>query len=187
MTAIPWTLFDEYTNRGDVLNRDGSSATAVGMLFLPRDAELMDAAMRDIESIFESHNFLVQAWRPVPLDSSVLGTLSEQFVPSIRQVVVQSKRDSAPSDTAKDFDKLLYNIRREIQGGFRRKHCEYSYVCSLSSKTIVYKGMLRSCDLGVFYRDLQDPRYSSPFALYHRRFSTNTVPKWFQCALCVLR
>ena len=179
MTAIPWTLFDEYTNRGDVLNRDGSSATAVGMLFLPRDAELMDAAMRDIESIFESHNFLVQAWRPVPLDSSVLGTLSEQFVPSIRQVVVQSKRDSAPSDTAKDFDKLLYNIRREIQGGFRRKHCEYSYVCSLSSKTIVYKGMLRSCDLGVFYRDLQDPRYSSPFALYHRRFSTNTVPKWF--------
>jgi len=179
MTAIPWTMFDEYTNRDDVLNRDGSSATAVGMLFLPRDAELLDAAMKEIETIFNNHNFAVQAWRNVPLDPSVLGTLSEQFVPSIRQIVVQSKRDSAPSDSVKDFDKLLYNIRREIQGGFRRKSCEFSYVCSLSSKTIVYKGMLRSCDLGVFYRDLQDPRYSSPFALYHRRFSTNTVPKWF--------
>lgn len=54
-----------------------------------------------------------------------------------------------------------------------------AYVCSLSAKTMVYKGMLRSCDLPKFYKDLEDPRFKTPFAVYHRRFSTNTVPKWF--------
>ena len=66
-----------------------------------------------------------------------------------------------------------------IQGYFRLQGNVNAYVCSLSSKTIVYKGMLRSCDLSLFYKDLTDPRFKTPFAVYHRRFSTNTVPKWF--------
>lgn len=109
----------------------------------------------------------------------MLGRLSKEFAPTILQVIVQAKKDTVPNETSQDFNKLLYNIRREIQGGFRKRACEFSYVCSLSSKTIVYKGMLRSCDLGAFYKDLQDPRFASSFAVYHRRFSTNTVPKWF--------
>jgi glutamate synthase (ferredoxin) len=77
------------------------------------------------------------------------------------------------------FEKVLYDIRREVQGYFRKVVGPNAYICSISSRTIVYKGMLRSCDLGLFYKDLKDPRYKSPFAIYHRRFSTNTVPKWF--------
>lgn len=66
-----------------------------------------------------------------------------------------------------------------VKGYFRKIKCAEAYTCSLSSKTIIYKGMLRSSDLARFYLDLQDERYKSSFAIYHRRFSTNTVPKWF--------
>ena len=70
------------------------------------------------------------------------------------------------------------------QGYFRLQGNVNAYVCSLSSKTIVYKGMLRACDLPLFYKDLRDPNYKTSFAVYHRRFSTNTVPKWFLAQVC---
>lgn len=120
----------------------------------------------------------IKAWRDVPVDMNVLGKLSAAFVPTIRQVIVQASPKSVKGNE-KEFEKLLYDIRREIQGYFRKMQSSMSYICSLSSKTIVYKGMLRSCDLPLFFKDLQNPEFKSPFAIYHRRFSTNTVPKWF--------
>ena len=75
---------------------------------------------------------------------------------------------------------------RHFQGYFRLQGNSNAYVCSMSSKTIVYKGMLRACDLPLFYKDLTDPRFKTPFAVYHRRFSTNTVPKWFLAQVQIL-
>jgi len=126
-------------------------------------------------------NLAVLGWRDVPFDSSVLGSLSGDFRPSIKQLFLQAKPNVSSAKTQDDFEKLLYETRREIQGNFRKSGAVEggAYVCSMSSKTIVYKGMLRSCDLPRFYKDLENPLYKSVFASYHRRFSTNTVPKWY--------
>ena len=80
-----------------------------------------------------------------------------------------------------EFERRLYDTRRQIMGYFRQTamHHEGAYVCSLSGRTIVYKGMLRSVDLPRFFVDLRDSRYETTFAVYHRRFSTNTMPKWY--------
>jgi glutamate synthase (NADPH) large chain len=85
----------------------------------------------------------VKVWRKVPVDSNVLGSLSAEFVPSIRQVVIQA-RNKGIKGTQAEFEKMLYDVRREIQGYFRKMESSQSYVCSLSSKTIVYKGLLLS-------------------------------------------
>ena len=178
MTAIPWRLFSDICDPTTTLNADGTPACAVGMVFLPREASKLSEAVKMVENIATLSGMKVAGWRQVPIDDSVLGSLSADFVPTIRQLVLTA--DSFK--TRADFEKALYTLRREIQGYFRVAAADGdtpSYVCSLSSKTIVYKGMLRSCDLGLFYRDLTDPAFETPFAIYHRRFSTNTVPKWF--------
>eukprot|EP01035_Chromulina_nebulosa_P019014 gene19014-24834_t len=178
MTAIPWDLFSDKVDPFEVRNADNSIATAVGMIFLPRNNDELEKVKNLIESIFTKYHITVKFWRDVPVDDSMLGELSKEFVPFISQIIVQATKISVRESEA-EFEKLLYDIRREIQGNFRKLQSGESYVCSLSSKTIVYKGMLRSCDLPLFYLDLKDDRYKSNFAIYHRRFSTNTVPKWF--------
>lgn len=148
------------------------------MVFLPKDTDNHPAAISAVETAIADQGLKILGWREVPVDPSVLGTLSKDFVPVIRQVV------TAPSDgktfrTSKDLDSALYEARRNIQGKFRILKFGEAYICSFSTKTIVYKGMLRSCDLSRFYLDLVNPLYESVFAVYHRRFSTNTNPKWF--------
>lgn len=178
MTAIPWSLFSSIASPGSVLNKDGSFATAVGMIFLPRNPKLREQAIAKVEEILPQKGFEVKGWREVPVDPSVLGTLSADFVPVIRQFVVQSATGHQRSSSS-EFEKNLYESRRLIQGYFRQVKSKEGYVCSLSGQTIVYKGMLRSCDLPRFYKDLTNPDFVTRFAVYHRRFSTNTVPKWF--------
>ena len=178
MSAIPWDLFSNICNPKSVLNADGSIATAVGMIFLPRNPERLQKITNMIENVLSRNNLKIVGWRDVPVDSSVLGVLSADFVPTIKQVVVQASAEHIPP-SSKEFNKILYDCRREIHGYFRKEKDPESYVCSFSSQTIVYKGMLRSADLAKFYKDLTDPKYKSAFAIYHRRFSTNTVPKWF--------
>lgn len=181
MTEVPWKIIGGSSFDPDaVLNGDGSSASAVGMIFLPRDYELRNEAIEKISSCFQRNHFDIKKWRDVPIDSSVLGTLSSEFVPHIKQVLIQSS--STPKGTSaslQSFEKRLYDTRRQIQGHFRKMKTKDAYICSLSGRTIVYKGMLRSCDLPHFYKDLTNTDFTTKFAIYHRRFSTNTVPKWF--------
>ena len=178
MTAIPWDLFSGMCNPAENLNKDGSASCAVGMVFLPKPKDQFDVAHAAVESIVKNAGLVLAGWRDVPVNPTVLGTLSAEFVPLIKQVVIKAAPGKAYESEAA-FEKVLYDVRREIQGTFRLQGQTNAYVCSLSSKTVVYKGMLRACDLGLFYRDLKDPNYKTPFAIYHRRFSTNTVPKWF--------
>eukprot|EP01036_Dinobryon_divergens_P031507 gene31507-40915_t len=173
LTAIPWELFKDKIDPKAVSNSDGSIATAVGMMFLPRDEQTSNSVIEKMNSVFSSYKLTVKGWRDVPVDSSVLGSLSADFVPRIKQVFVQAEASNTFLDE-RAFEDVLYTARREIQGYFRQIKNTESYTCSLSSKTIVYKGMLRSSDLSRFYLDLVDERYASSFAVYHRRFSTNT-------------
>ena len=178
MTAIPWDLFSEMCDPKANTNRDGSASCAVGMVFLPKPKDAYDDALQAVEKVIKRSGLEIAGWRDVPVNPTILGTLSAEFVPLIKQVVFKAPAGKAYATEA-EFEKVLYDLRREIQGTFRVQGQTNAYICSFSSKTIVYKGMLRACDLGLFYRDLKDPMYKTPFAIYHRRFSTNTVPKWF--------
>lgn len=176
LASIPWDLFKGYCDPTKNKNSDGTTACAVGMLFLPKDPTKLNLVREMIESIFVKHEFSLK-WRDVPVTSSVLGRLANEFVPTIQQVIVQAPNNLFINSF--ELEKALYDIRREIMGYFRKLHTPESYVCSLSSRTIVYKGMLQASDLSKFYNDLTDDNFKSSFCIYHRRFSTNTVPKWF--------
>ena len=179
LTAIPWKLFQSYCDPTQYTNKDGSTACAIAMMFLPQEKENFDKSYAVIQAIVEKQGFDILGFRDVPTDQNVLGQLSKEFVPQIKQLFVKSKSNIV-SDTDKAFEERLYFLRREMQGNFRKLSKEgESYIASFSSKTIVYKGMLRSVDLGRFYKDLTNPLYESIFSVYHRRFSTNTVPKWY--------
>lgn len=183
MTAIPWKLFSSICDPTSIQNKDGSTGCAVGMLFLPRSEPQLAEHIDVVKEVLSRSGLSLLGFRDVPVDVNVLGSLSKQFVPFIRQVVVRGGSGGPDSgfESSADLERRLYDCRREILGRFRQFDFDFTnaYVCSLSSKTIIYKGMLRSEDLSRFYKDLVDADFESPFAIYHRRFSTNTVPKWF--------
>lgn len=136
----------------------------VGMFFLPRNKLLLNQHKKMFEKLVEQEGCTFITWRKVPCDDSILGQKAKDCMPSIYQAFVQG-------DT--DLEQKLYVIRREFE-----KSCKETYVASLSSRTIVYKGMFLVCQLRKFYLDLQDENYKSAIAIVHSRFSTNTTPSW---------
>lgn len=116
MTSIPWELFTDSCDPTKNLNKDGSPSCAVGMIFLPKEENLQIAALRTVEKSIRDNGFEVAGWRDVPVDESVLGSLSADFVPTIRQVIMRS---ATPMNSETAFEKTLYDIRREIMGYFR--------------------------------------------------------------------
>lgn len=136
----------------------------VGMFFLPRNKLLLNQHKKMFEKLVEQEGCTFITWRNVPCDESILGQKAKDCMPSIYQAFVQG-------DT--DLEQKLYVIRREFE-----KSCKETYVASLSSRTIVYKGMFLVSQLRKFYLDLQDENYKSAIAIVHSRFSTNTTPSW---------
>ena len=125
-----------------------------------------------IEEIVKSEGCEALAWRDVPTDSSAIGKDARKVMPTIRQLFISaSLRLCVKND--KDFERRLYIIRREIE-----KATKDTYICSCSSRTIVYKGLLLATQIEKFYPDLSDPDFISPFAIVHQRYSTNTFPTW---------
>ncbi|MGL5978920.1 MAG: glutamate synthase large subunit [Erysipelotrichaceae bacterium] len=143
---------------------------AVGMLFLPQDSTKAQAAKFIFEANVKSCQLTLLGWRDVPSNSSVLGSQAKAKMPLIQQVFIA--RPSHVS-SGKAFEQKLYHLRRLFEHNQNN-----TYVCSLSSKTIVYKGMFLVDQLRSFYLDLQHPLFTSAIALVHSRFSTNTFPSW---------
>ena len=170
LSAIPWDFFEEARS---ATNQN----VAVGMLFLPRDEQAARTAREVVEQVAQSENLTVLRWRVVPVDANVLGIQARENQPQIEQIFLKSE------DTSGDeLERKLYITRRRIVKAIRNLNSEWTeefYVCSLSSRTIVYKGMVRSAVLGDFYLDLKNSAFKSSFIVYHRRFSTNTMPKWY--------
>ena len=170
LTAIPWELFQQdLAWRGTPLPLNKN--IAVGMIFLPQDLEAANKAKATVEQITAEENLTVLGWRVVPVQPHMLGVQARENQPQIEQVFVASDEKSG-----EELERILYITRRRINKAI--PNSEEFYICSFSSRTIVYKGMVRSAVLGDFYRDLNNPLYTSAFAVYHRRFSTNTMPKW---------
>ena len=150
---------------------------AVGMVFLPRAEEPRSDCIRIVEQLVKEEGQHVLGWRDVPVDNAGLGESVVPTEPFVRQVFVGRGENCADQDA---FERKLFVIRKqaEHQVDAQGETCDDFYMPSLSSRTIVYKGMLLAHQVGNYYLDLQDERMVSALALVHQRFSTNTFPSW---------
>ncbi|MFV0317317.1 MAG: glutamate synthase large subunit, partial [Microthrixaceae bacterium] len=149
-------------------------AYAVGTAFLPRDAELRAAAVNGVEKVCDSEGLAVLGWREVPIDASGIGATAEAAMPHFAQLFVA---DSNGKRSGIELDRLAYVARKRIEHEVSTPEAEI-YFPSLSARTLVYKGMLTTPQLGEFFADLRDDRFESALCLVHSRFSTNTFPSW---------
>ena len=142
----------------------------IGMFFFPQDERKRNQAKKMFEIIAEKEGLEFLGWREVPTDSNVLGKKALDCMPCIMQAFVKKPIDV---EQGIDFDRKLYIVRRIFE-----QSNDNSYVVSLSSRTIVYKGMFLVGQLRLFFKDLQDEDFDSAIAMVHSRFSTNTNPSW---------
>jgi glutamate synthase (ferredoxin) len=169
MTALPTKILGDWFAQNN-LTQPQPEAWGVGMVFLPQGTEEIIASKHFVEEIVAGEGLQVLGWREVPVAPEVLGPQARDNQPHIEQIIV-----SSPDGLAGDaLERKLYIARSRVG----KKLADDFYICSFSCRTIVYKGMVRSTILGEFYEDLINPDYESTFAVYHRRFSTNTMPKW---------
>jgi glutamate synthase domain-containing protein 2/glutamate synthase domain-containing protein 1/glutamate synthase domain-containing protein 3 len=158
-----------------------AGAYGVGMLFLPRDDDARAAAMARIEATVAAHGCRVLGWRLVPVDDSQIAERVSKTRPAIWQVFVVPSTLDRLDDDGSGFERTLYVIRRSIEreaAAIAAAGGPTMYATSFSSRTIVYKGLLRPDQIPAFYRDLSNPEAASALALVHSRFSTNTFPSW---------
>ena len=148
----------------------------VGMIFLPRnDYNAQEKCKTLIETELLNNNFYIYRWRQVPINTSVLGVKAELTRPEIVQVIFKSNDKKLKF---KELERQLYVIRRTVEKKALNSRLKDFYICSFSSKSIIYKGMFLAETLSEFYPDLQDKRFISRFAIFHQRYSTNTFPSW---------
>jgi glutamate synthase (ferredoxin) len=170
-TAIPWSLLQAEMEEVRALD---PAYSAVGMVFLPQDPAECQAVQQVIDEYLATTDWQRVAWRQVPVNPDCLGPMARQTMPSIWQLIL-----AHPSLSGDTLEQQLYLLRRRIRRRVEAQFGFYAlYFASLSCRVIVYKGMVQSAVLGRFYRDLQNPLYTTAYATYHRRFSTNTLPRW---------
>ena len=150
----------------------------VGNIFLPNEDAHRKKCEQKFEEIVAEEGQIFLGWRTVPTNNSTLGETAKSGEPFIRQAFI-GRGDGVKTDM--DFERKLYVIRRRAENEIRysgSKATKDFYICSLSHKTIVYKGMLTSNQIEEYYTDITDPAMESALALVHARFSTNTFPTW---------
>ncbi len=145
----------------------------IGMFFFPKNSDECEAEQKRFEKECFDEKLTFLGWRKVPVLSDVLGEKALECMPTIIQGFIEK-----PLGVRKglDFDKILYRLRRKFEKSDGKP--AKTYVCSLSSRTVVYKGMFLVQQLRTFYRDLLSDDYTSAVAIVHSRFSTNTNPSW---------
>ena len=169
LTQVPHKFFCKVC-AGLGISIGGEREYGVGMFFLPQNELARRQAQKMFEVIVEKEGLEFLGWRMVPVRPSVLGHRARDCMPVICQGFVKKPED-VPAGLA--FDRRLYIVRRVFE-----QSNEGSYVVSLSSRTIVYKGMFLVGQLRTFFDDLRDEDYESAIAIVHSRFSTNTDPSW---------
>ncbi|WP_042165852.1 glutamate synthase large subunit [Paenibacillus gorillae] len=177
LLQIPHDFFARELKKQEIqLPQEGEYA--VGMLFMPQDEQIRSAFERDLENIIKEEGQSLVGWRTVPTDDGKLGESALSVKPYVRQVFI-GKNESLKDVLA--FERKLYVIRKRAELAIRysgKEGGEMFYFPSLSSKKIVYKGMLTTEQVRSFYQELNDESVVSAMALVHSRFSTNTFPSW---------
>ncbi|MBT3629107.1 MAG: glutamate synthase large subunit, partial [Rhodospirillaceae bacterium] len=170
---IPQDFFKQHAeNTG---HRPKQGRLALGMVFLPKtDLGAQETCRGIVETEILSFGHGIYGWRQVPIDYAVIGEKANATRPEIEQVMISN--DRGVDDDQFEID--LYIIRRRIEKKALAHHIKDFYICSLSCRTVVYKGMFLAEQLTAFYPDLLDERFISSFAIFHQRYSTNTFPTW---------
>ena len=168
---IPVAFFQDQIRRTG--HEPDNKLIAVGQVFLPRtDFGAQERCRTIVESEVLRMGHYIYGWRHVPVDNSVLGDKANVTRPEIEQILIRNEKGV----DEEQFERELYIIRRRIEKaaamvtGF--------YFCSMSCRSIIYKGMMLAEQVAEFYPDLMDARFESAFAIYHQRYSTNTFPQW---------
>ncbi|HKF64361.1 MAG TPA: glutamate synthase large subunit [Dongiaceae bacterium] len=170
---IPQDFFQDHIRRaGSVL---GPGRLGVGMVFLPRtDLGAQERARVVVEREILSYGHTIYGWRQVPVNIDVIGEKANATRPEIEQIMICNSRGV----DEEQFEVDLYLIRRRIEKAVIEESIKDFYICSLSCRSVIYKGMFLAEQLTAFYPDLLDERFVSNFAVYHQRYSTNTFPTW---------
>lgn len=164
----------------DQIRRTGHEAAdhhiAVGMAFLPHTNFAAQEACRTIvETEILRMGHKIYGWRQVPVEVGCLGQKANATRPEIEQIMIGDDKDLSEED----FERELFIIRRRIEKAISAAGIQGAYICSLSCRSVIYKGMFLAEDISNFYSDLNDERFISAFAIYHQRYSTNTFPQWW--------
>ncbi|MFZ9764317.1 MAG: glutamate synthase-related protein [Burkholderiaceae bacterium] len=178
LLQIPDAFFrEEMASQGVALPPPGEYG--VGMVFLPKENASRLACERALEKAVVAEGQVVLGWRDVPTDAQMpMSPRVRAKEPILRQIFIGRGNDVVVQDA---LERKLYVIRKTASSAIqslRLKHGKEYYVPSMSSRTIVYKGLLLADQVGVYFKDLSDPRCVSALALVHQRFSTNTFPEW---------
>ena len=170
---IPHDFFLEHIRRTG--HEPGAGGLAVGMVFLPRtDLDGQERCRSIVETEILNFGYSIYGWRQVPVNIDIIGDKANATRPEIEQIMIANACRSAPDQ----FERDLYVIRRRIEKRVIADQIKDFYICSLSGRSIIYKGMFLAEQLTSFYPDLLDERFVSSFAIYHQRYSTNTFPTW---------
>ncbi|MCC6945307.1 MAG: glutamate synthase large subunit [Thermomicrobiales bacterium] len=146
----------------------------VAMLFLPTQPALAASARLLVEQAVSDANLTLLHWRDVPVEPEVLGRIAAETQPGIAQIFVQRPNERS----VEEFERDLMLLRKSIERAAEAAQLDDLYVVSCSARTIIYKGFCLPEDLAAFYPDLRNPWYASAIALFHQRYSTNTLPTW---------
>ncbi len=170
---IPQDFFADAVRLGGDKLRPGR--IGVGMIFLPKtDLGAQERCRQIVETEILNGGYAIYGWRQVPIDVSVIGEKANATRPEIEQILIWDPRGVSEDEYERD----LYVIRRRIEKEAIAAEVPAFYVCSLSARSVIYKGMFLAESLTAFYPDVTDPRFISRFAIYHQRYSTNTFPTW---------
>ncbi len=171
---IPQDFFREHISRTG--HEHHGETIGVGMVFLPRTDQAAQERCRVIvEREILNYGYKIYGWRQVPVNTDVIGDKANATRPEIEQVMISNRKGALDGQ----FDIDLYVIRRRIERAMSHESIKECYICSLSCRSIIYKGMFLAEQLDTFYPDLRDARFKSNFAIFHQRYSTNTFPTWW--------
>ena len=171
---IPQDFFVERIQNAGRQHKEGK--ICVGMIFLPRnDYSSQEKCKTIVENELLNKSYYIYRWRQVPVNTKVLGEKSENNRPEIVQIIFKSNNKNLEKD---ELERDLYVVRKKIEKQINILKLKDFYICSFSSRSVIYKGMFLAEALSEFYPDLTDKRFISRFAIFHQRYSTNTFPSW---------
>ncbi|HZZ34174.1 MAG TPA: glutamate synthase central domain-containing protein, partial [Caulobacteraceae bacterium] len=173
LVSVPQDFFAEQVRRMGHVLRPGP--VAVGQVFLPRtDLIAQETARTIVESEALRFGFYIYGWRQVPVDTSVIGDKANATRPEIEQIML-----SPPAGLEGEaLERALFLTRKRIERRVREAGLAGFYICSLSARSLIYKGMFLAEHIDEFYPDLRDERFTAAVAIFHQRYSTNTFPEW---------
>ena len=169
LLAMPTTFFRSVADECGFTLQDNF---AVGMVFVNTDADKAKHSQEVLAAALEAEGLTVAGWRDVPHDLDIVGEIAMQSLPGFKQVFVNAPEEMS----VEEINRRLFVGRR--RAGQQLTDDPLYYVCSLSTQTIIYKGLVMPSDLPTFFLDLQDERLASHIVVFHQRFSTNTLPRW---------